>query len=87
MIRIYGRTNCKESRKAEGLLTYLGIPYAFLNIKNRQDTVAKWLDSVDYLQILPQIFSKDEFLGTYQDLVQYLVSLDYVFDTNRNYLP
>ena len=70
MYTIYSKPDCPWCVKAEKALDFIGVKYEKINVE--EDKEARDFLVRSEFKTVPQIFYDDEYIGGYEDLVDYL---------------
>ena len=70
MYTIYSKPDCPWCIKAEKALGFMGVKYEKINVEEDKEARDFLMHAV--LKTVPQIFYDDEYIGGYEDLVDYL---------------
>lgn len=80
---LYGRKTCPYCEKARALAESYGHTVTYVGIEHRRD-IAGWLMERYQATTVPQIFDRGKYVGTYEDLKEYLFHEDESQDTSSN---
>ena len=73
MIKIYGRAGCSSCNQAKALCESSGVSYEYLSL-GKDYQLSEFISIKEGHRSFPLITKDDEYLGTLQDLKEYLGS-------------
>ena len=71
MIKIYGKSNCSSCSQAKALCESNGVSYEYLSL-GKDYQLSEFMSIKEGHRSFPLITKDDEYIGTLQDLKEYL---------------
>jgi glutaredoxin 1 len=78
---IFGHDACGFCRRAKAVMEAKGLPFRYVNIHDEGISPADLAETIGKpVNTVPQIFHGEQYIGGYQELTEYLETLDEASD-------